>query len=155
MGPGWVRVILNIPSLGSGRVSKGRVTGSFRVIKDSFTHYLIPAFCVNLFGLFSDLSLSICNYSKKNIENKAILIPEDCYHRMKWRKPINLTTLEENKKFLESIGVTKYNNFSIKHSKVAKTVKLVILVIIRWNDKHKRIFFRNTLRSFGKGKKKL
>ena len=95
--------------------------------------------------------MSICNSSKKNIENKAILIPEDCYHRMKWRKPINPTTLETNKNILESLGVTKYNNFSIKYSKVDKTVTLVILVITRWNDKHKRMFFRNTLGSFRRG----
>ena len=85
------------------------------------------------------------------IENETILIPENCYLRMKWRKPINPTTLEANKKSLESLGVNKYNNFSIKYSQVAKTVKLVILVITRWNDKHKRMFFRNTLGSFRRG----
>ena len=38
-GPGRVRVISNLSSPGPGRVSRGRVPGSFRVKKDSFTHY--------------------------------------------------------------------------------------------------------------------
>ena len=101
---------------------------------------------------FLDFSQSICNSLKKNIENKTI--PEDCYHRMKLRKPINSTTLEANRILLESKGVTKYNNFSIKYSTIAKTVKLVILVITRWSDKPKRKSIRNILASFRKGKNK-
>ena len=99
-----------------------------------------------------DFSQSICNSLKKNIENKTI--PEDCYHRMKLRKPINSTTLEANRILLESKGVTKYNNFSIKYSNIANTVKLVILVITRWSDKSKRKSIRNILASFRKGKNK-
>ena len=40
-GPGRVRVISNLSSPGPGRVSRGRVPGSFRVKKDSFTHYKV------------------------------------------------------------------------------------------------------------------
>ena len=71
---------------------------------------------------------------------------------MKLRKPINSTTLEANRILLESKGVTKYNNFSIKYSNIANTVKLVILVITRWNDKPKRNSIRNILASFRRGK---
>ena len=97
--------------------------------------------------------LEPCDPSKKIIENsKALVIPEDCYLRMKLRKEINTTTLEANKKYLESLGVNKYNNLSIVYSNVAKTVELVVLVITRWNDTSKRMSLRKTLGSFGKGK---